>query len=98
VTIVAKSYSGSGYILFQVPQPERQRGPNETGAAMTVPDHVQVTLSLHPLDYMEFRVAARAAGLDEQSFGVLAIHRAAQCALGTESAGQGAATKSFEVI
>jgi hypothetical protein len=65
---------------------------------MTVSNHVQVTLSFHPSDYTEFQVAARAAGLDEQSFGVLAIHREAQRALDGKSAGWGAATQPFDVL
>lgn len=65
---------------------------------MTIPNHVQVTLSFHPSDYAEFQVAASAAGLDEQSFGVLAIHREAQRALDGEPAGRSVAIQDFEVL
>ncbi|APA87434.1 hypothetical protein BJG93_18185 [Paraburkholderia sprentiae WSM5005] len=51
---------------------------------MASPHRVQVTLSFHPEDYAAFKVAARATGLDELSFGVLAVHREARRVLAEE--------------
>lgn len=45
---------------------------------MKTPNQVEVTFAFHPADYSAFQAAASVAGLDEQSFGVLAIHREAQ--------------------
>ncbi|RZF24403.1 hypothetical protein EVC45_38940 [Paraburkholderia sp. UYCP14C] len=45
---------------------------------MANPHQVQVTLSFHPEDYAAFKMAARATGLDELSFGILAVHREAR--------------------
>ncbi|WP_062130243.1 hypothetical protein [Paraburkholderia monticola] len=49
---------------------------------MTTPNQVQVTLSFQLEDYAAFKMAARASGLDERSFGVLAVHREAHRVLG----------------
>ena len=65
---------------------------------MTNPHQVQVTLSFHPEDYAAFKLAARAVGLDEGSFGVLAVHREAHRVLDENRANRDAAAHNCKVL
>lgn len=65
---------------------------------MKTPNQVQVTFAFHPADYSAFQTAASIAGLDEQSFGVLAIHREAQRVLDEAGRRQRAASENLDVF
>ena len=65
---------------------------------MANPHQVQVTLSFHPEDYAAFKMAARASGLDEKSFGVLAVHREAHRVLGEERSNRETALRNHHVF
>jgi uncharacterized protein (DUF1778 family) len=65
---------------------------------MTTTNQFQVTLSFHPEDYAAFHMAARAAGLDVKSFGVLAVHREAHRVLDEERRSRGTALQNYGVL
>ena len=60
--------------------------------------HVQVTLTFHPEDYAAFKMAARASGLDEISFGVLAVHREAHRVLVEDRLNRESALQNYAVF
>jgi uncharacterized protein (DUF1778 family) len=64
---------------------------------MATSHQVQVTLSFHPEDYAAFKLAARAAGLDEPSFGVLAVHREAHRVLVEDRLNRQTALHGYDV-
>ncbi|SDR55540.1 hypothetical protein [Paraburkholderia tuberum] len=65
---------------------------------MATPHQVQVTLSLHPEDYASLKMAARAAGLDELSFGILAVHREARRVLAEDRRNRQTAPHDYKIF
>jgi hypothetical protein len=96
VTIVGKRGANLGLHLIAT-NPATIAEEMKLEPSMETPDQVQVTISFHPADYSEFRVAAHVAGLDEQAFCALAIHREAARVLGEDRPRQRVVAEMAEV-